>query len=200
MGAGCGLPVCSEARAPALSGGQGVSQGLPRERGYRSVMDPQRILVVDDEPRITDLVAMALRYEGFEVEIGRSESPEERIHGTILSRAEIRQQKGDYAAAVARYEEVLKINPSDERAHRGIAVLLAACDEDRVRNGKEALKHAEQAFAARVTKAWFNYTTLAVAYAENGQFEKAIESQRKAIELSPQDPELRRTPEAVRRT
>jgi two-component system, OmpR family, response regulator len=31
-------------------------------------MDPQRILVVDDEPRITDLVAMALRYEGFEVE------------------------------------------------------------------------------------------------------------------------------------
>ncbi len=31
-------------------------------------MDGQRILVVDDEPRITDLVAMALRYEGFEVE------------------------------------------------------------------------------------------------------------------------------------
>ena len=30
-------------------------------------MDPQRILVVDDEPSITDLVAMALRYEGFEV-------------------------------------------------------------------------------------------------------------------------------------
>ena len=31
-------------------------------------MDSQRILVVDDEPRITDLVAMALRYEGFEVD------------------------------------------------------------------------------------------------------------------------------------
>jgi Response regulators consisting of a CheY-like receiver domain and a winged-helix DNA-binding domain len=31
-------------------------------------MDSRRILVVDDEPRITDLVAMALRYEGFEVE------------------------------------------------------------------------------------------------------------------------------------
>ncbi len=30
-------------------------------------MEPQRILVVDDEPRITDLVAMALRYEGFDV-------------------------------------------------------------------------------------------------------------------------------------
>ena len=30
-------------------------------------MEARRILVVDDEPRITDLVAMALRYEGFEV-------------------------------------------------------------------------------------------------------------------------------------
>jgi two-component system OmpR family response regulator len=29
---------------------------------------PHRVLVVDDEPNITDLVAMALRYEGFEVE------------------------------------------------------------------------------------------------------------------------------------
>lgn len=31
-------------------------------------MSLTRILVVDDEPRITDLVAIALRYEGFEVE------------------------------------------------------------------------------------------------------------------------------------
>jgi two-component system OmpR family response regulator len=31
-------------------------------------MEGPRILVVDDEPHITDLVAMALRYEGFEVE------------------------------------------------------------------------------------------------------------------------------------
>ena len=31
-------------------------------------MSGTRILVVDDEPHITDLVAMALRYEGFEVE------------------------------------------------------------------------------------------------------------------------------------
>ena len=31
-------------------------------------MDESRILVVDDEPNITELVAMALRYEGFQVE------------------------------------------------------------------------------------------------------------------------------------
>ncbi len=31
--------------------------------------EKSRILVVDDEPNITDLVSMALRYEGFEVEV-----------------------------------------------------------------------------------------------------------------------------------
>jgi two-component system OmpR family response regulator len=35
-------------------------------------MDAARILVVDDEPNITDLVAMALRYEGFQVETAAS--------------------------------------------------------------------------------------------------------------------------------
>lgn len=31
-----------------------------------------RVLVVDDEPNITELVAMALRYEGFTVETAAS--------------------------------------------------------------------------------------------------------------------------------
>ena len=31
--------------------------------------EPSRILVVDDEPSITDLLSMALRYEGMEVEV-----------------------------------------------------------------------------------------------------------------------------------
>ncbi len=33
-----------------------------------SAEGPARVLVVDDEPNITDLVSTALRYEGFEVE------------------------------------------------------------------------------------------------------------------------------------
>ena len=32
-----------------------------------STEGPARVLVVDDEPNITDLVATALRYEGFDV-------------------------------------------------------------------------------------------------------------------------------------
>ena len=32
-----------------------------------AMTDKARILVVDDEPNITDLASMALRYEGFDV-------------------------------------------------------------------------------------------------------------------------------------
>ena len=38
-------------------------------RDHGAVVTGQRILVVDDEPNITDLVATALRYEGFDVAV-----------------------------------------------------------------------------------------------------------------------------------
>ncbi len=38
-------------------------------RDHPGVGDTERILVVDDEPNITDLVATALRYEGFDVAV-----------------------------------------------------------------------------------------------------------------------------------
>ena len=38
----------------------------------QSTQSKQRILVVDDEPSITDAVATSLRYEGFEVEVAET--------------------------------------------------------------------------------------------------------------------------------
>ena len=43
-------------------------------RDHPGVGDTERILVVDDEPNITDLVATALRYEGFEVAVASNGS------------------------------------------------------------------------------------------------------------------------------
>ena len=41
-------------------------------REVRPVTEDARVLVVDDEPGITDLVAMALRYEGMKVEVAHA--------------------------------------------------------------------------------------------------------------------------------
>lgn len=48
-------------RSPVGEGGEGSGSEAPT-----------RVLVVDDEPNITDLVATALRYEGFKVEVAGS--------------------------------------------------------------------------------------------------------------------------------
>jgi two-component system OmpR family response regulator len=56
--------------------GQPADSGLtPRRDGPEALHDGRprsRVLVVDDEESITDLVATALRYEGFQVEVARS--------------------------------------------------------------------------------------------------------------------------------
>ncbi len=41
-------------------------------REVRELTDVPRVLVVDDEPGITDLVSMALRYEGLDVHVAHS--------------------------------------------------------------------------------------------------------------------------------
>ncbi len=49
-----------------------VEPGTPHERKVRMIETPAgatRVLVVDDEPSITDLVSMALRYEQFDVRV-----------------------------------------------------------------------------------------------------------------------------------
>jgi two-component system OmpR family response regulator len=61
------------ARAVASEKAEPVGDGLtPQPTGRETMRDGQpgpRVLVVDDEQSITDLVGMALRYEGFQVEV-----------------------------------------------------------------------------------------------------------------------------------
>ena len=50
-----------------------ISQQTPRNLDQHVFVstDGPRVLVVDDEPNITELVSMALRYEGFQVGMKR---------------------------------------------------------------------------------------------------------------------------------
>jgi two-component system, OmpR family, response regulator len=51
----------------------GSSQEIPRNpTDTESMTDKGRVLVVDDESNITELVAMALRYDGFQVDVATS--------------------------------------------------------------------------------------------------------------------------------
>ena len=71
-----------------------------------------------------------------------------------------------------------------------MAWLLATLDDVELRDGKRALAHASVAVEAEPSSAHLD--TLAAAYAETGQFDRAIVIQREALAaLTPPDDSLR---------
>jgi tetratricopeptide (TPR) repeat protein len=98
-------------------------------------------------------------------------------------RGGVYHRMGRYGRAISDYERSLQIEPDRMHVLNNLAWLLATCPEDEIRDGPRAVGLARR--ACELSK-WQNppmLGTLAAAYAETGQFEKAIEYQEKAISL-----------------
>jgi len=93
-------------------------------------------------------------------------------------------RKGRAAEAVAHYQTAMEIQPADARILNNLAWVLATCPDASVRNGAEAVQLAERACALTAYKETVFVGTLAAAYAEWGEFGKAVETSRKACELA----------------
>ena len=69
----------------------------------------------------------------------------------------------------------------DVNANNQLAWLLATSSNDALRDGAAAVSYAQTAVAAKQTPATLD--TLAAAYAENSQFDQAIQTQTEALKL-----------------
>lgn len=103
----------------------------------------------------------------------------------LNNRAQMHEALKNYTAAIADYKKAIKIEPEYWLAHNNLAFLLGGCEKEEVRDGSLSLKHAQKAFDLLPIKYWVNYSAMAVAYAEIGEFEKAVEMQRTALRIAP---------------
>jgi tetratricopeptide (TPR) repeat protein len=99
---------------------------------------------------------------------------------TYKGQALAKQKK--YAEAAKVYEAAVKLEPLAGR-YNSLAWFLATCPDEKFRDGKKALELAKKAVeqSGKVVP-WAYRSTLAAAFAETGDFEKAVAEMQKALE------------------
>ncbi len=101
------------------------------------------------------------------------------------NRGVVRSRLGQYELALADYREALRFDPSSADAYNDAAWLRATCAEARWRDGGKALANAKLACQLSEWKNWRHLGTLAAAYAEQGDYDRAIDTQKQALALMP---------------
>jgi tetratricopeptide (TPR) repeat protein len=96
---------------------------------------------------------------------------------------------GMYADALADFQQMVKLTPQDDWAWSYLAELLATCKDDGIRNGPAAIQAATRACELSQWKVGFHIYILAAAYAETGDFDKAVSFEQKALQVGAATPE-----------
>jgi tetratricopeptide (TPR) repeat protein len=100
------------------------------------------------------------------------------IVGTVLV------QQGRVREGVEEWQKVLSIQPDNGNALSNLAWVFATSPDDSLRDGAKAVQLAERALHISGSRIPIVFRTLAAAYAEDGQFSKAIETAQRGAELA----------------
>ncbi len=105
------------------------------------------------------------------------------VNSDLQTRTELArqlEQAGKLAEALQAFREAVRLYPNDPHALNDLAWRLATYPGPELRNGREAVQLASRAVELTGQQQPICVRTLAVAYAEDGQLDKAIEMARKA--------------------
>lgn len=92
-------------------------------------------------------------------------------------------QGGRYRDAVRELKESLRLKGDWAEAAQHLAWILATCPDDTIRNGIDAMKYARLAQRNSKTSTPLLLDVVAASLAEAGEFEEAVNTSRKAMEL-----------------
>ncbi len=100
------------------------------------------------------------------------------IVGTVLI------QQGRIREGAEEWQKVLAIEPDNGNALSNLAWVFATSPDDALRDGTKAVQLAEEALRISGRRIPIIFRTLAAAYAESGEFSKAIQAAQQGIELA----------------
>ncbi|MGA7274196.1 MAG: tetratricopeptide repeat protein, partial [Candidatus Udaeobacter sp.] len=93
-------------------------------------------------------------------------------------------QQGRIDQAISEWQKTVELEPGNLNAYCNLVWVFATFPDDTVRSGARAVALGEQALQLSGEKDPRIYRLLAAAYAENRQFDKAIETARRGSELA----------------
>jgi tetratricopeptide (TPR) repeat protein len=101
------------------------------------------------------------------------------------NRGDAHRSLGNWELAADDFRQAIELNINLGRAYQSAAWLMATCPDTRYRNPPLAVRAAEKALALDGNQDYIYLDTLAAAYASSGQFERAQETIRRAIQRAP---------------
>jgi Tfp pilus assembly protein PilF len=108
-------------------------------------------------------------------------APENPDH--LHARAVVRAARQEYTAALADLGEVLQLRPNHVHALYSLCWIHAACPEEPFRDGKQAVQLGYQVCERTRWKNPLVLGAYAAAFAELGDFDKALKFQQRALDL-----------------
>lgn len=106
--------------------------------------------------------------------------------GALRGRSDAYLSIGEHKQAIEDYDRALALAPEDSTVLNNLAWVLCTSPIDELRNGERALELAQRACEVTDYEQAHILSTLAAAYAELGDFEKAREWSTKAVKLEKQ--------------
>jgi tetratricopeptide (TPR) repeat protein len=100
-----------------------------------------------------------------------------------LARGSAYFKKGNYKAALSDFEKALRLSPTNDHALNGLTWVRATCPETSLRNGEEAIRMSMRACELTKWKKPGDIFALAAAYAETGDFDKAVKYQTQGMKM-----------------